>query len=126
MVAMDVPATYYRVLDYGLRWSIENLFSDFKTRGFNLEKSQLIYPDRLSHLLLILSLAIHWAARAGRNEALKNPSSLELKAQKNPDNDSILRRAARRTLSWFKRGLRLLRYQAQCLAPLPMLYKRTT
>ena len=37
IIAMDVPPTYSRVLEYGLRWPIERLFSDFKTRGFNLE-----------------------------------------------------------------------------------------
>ncbi len=126
IIAMDVPATYYRVRDYGRQRSIENLFSDFKTRGFDLEKSQLIYPDRLSRLILILSLAIHWAARTGRQDALKNPLPIEKKAQQNPDNDSIVRRAVRQALSWFKRGLRLLRYKAQCLLPLPMLYERAT
>ncbi|OAD22751.1 transposase IS4 family protein [Candidatus Thiomargarita nelsonii] len=126
IIAMDVPASSYSVRDYGLRWSIENWFSDFKTRGFNLEKSQLNYPDRLSRLILIISLAIHWAARTGRMDSLENPLPLERAAQQNPDNDSIFRRAARRVISWFKRGIRLLLYKAQCLEPLPMLYDRTT
>jgi hypothetical protein len=126
IIAMDVPPTYYRVLEYGLRWPIESLFSNFKTRGINLEKTKLIYPDRVSRLILIISLSTHWAARAGRKEALQNPSPLEKKAQQEPENDSVIRRAARRMLSWFKRGLRLLQYKAQCLAPLPMLYERPT
>jgi len=126
IIAMDVPPTYHRVLEYGLRWPIESLFSDFKTRGFNLEKTKLIYPDRVSRLILILSLGIHWAARAGRFDALQNPSPLEKKAQQEPENDSVIRRAARRLLSWFKRGLRLLQYKAQCLAPLPVFYERPT
>ncbi|EDN65164.1 hypothetical protein BGP_6262 [Beggiatoa sp. PS] len=86
----------------------------------------MIYPDRVSRLILIISLAIHWAARAGRFDALQNPSPLEKKAQQEPKNDSVIRRAARRMLSWFKRGLRLLQYKAQCLASLPTLYERPT
>lgn len=77
-------------------------------------------------MILVISLSIHWAARTGRKEALQNPSPLEKKALKEPENPSIIRRVARRLLSWFKRGLRLLLYKAQCLAPLPMLYERPT
>ncbi len=54
-------------------WPIESVFSDFKTRGFNLEQSHLVYADRLARWIRILSLALHWAARSGRDDALKHP-----------------------------------------------------
>jgi hypothetical protein len=67
------------MLDYGTRWPIESLFSDFKIRGFNLERSHLVYADRLARLILILSLALHWTARSGRDDALKHPLPVEKK-----------------------------------------------
>jgi hypothetical protein len=71
--------TRARVLDYGTRWPIESVFSDFKTRGFNLEQSHLIYADRLARLILILGLALHWAARSVRDDALNHPLPVEKK-----------------------------------------------
>lgn len=127
IIAMDVTPNRARVLDYGARWPIEPLFSDFKSRGFNLEHSQLVYPERVACLLLIMSLALHWAARSGRWDALTCPSPDEEKSrQPSDDNVPVVRRVARQRLSWFKRGLRLLRYLAQCLKPLPPLYPRPT
>ena len=38
---MSERPTPGRARDYGLRWGIEAMFSDFKTRGFNLEASQI-------------------------------------------------------------------------------------
>jgi hypothetical protein len=44
----DCPPTRAAVLDYGARWAIEPAFLDFKSRGFELEDSQLEYPERLN------------------------------------------------------------------------------
>ena len=127
IIAMNVIPNRARVLDYGARWPIEPLFSDFKSRGFNLEHSQLVYPERVARLLLIMSLALHWAARSGRWNAHNRPSPDEEKSRQTHENNApVVRRVARQRLSWFKRGLRLLRYLAQCLKPLPPLYPRTT
>src|SRR3954466_11624712 len=57
MVAMSEPPTVHRAFDYGLRWGIEAMFSDFETRGFGLEDSQLRHPERLARLLLVMALA---------------------------------------------------------------------
>jgi hypothetical protein len=65
MIAMSQPPTSHRALDYGLRWGIEALFSDTKTRGFNLEDSQLRRADRIERLILILPLALYWAVSTG-------------------------------------------------------------
>jgi hypothetical protein len=47
MIAMNCTPTRAAVLDYGSRWAIEPTFSDFKSRGFDLEDSQLIHADRI-------------------------------------------------------------------------------
>ena len=65
IIAMDTPPTKGRVRDYGMRWGIENMFSDLKSRGFHLELSQIQRPDRLQGLLLVIMIAIHWAISCG-------------------------------------------------------------
>lgn len=51
--------------DYALRWSIENLFSGLKTRGFNLEATHLLENERISRLLCVLALAFSWSVVVG-------------------------------------------------------------
>ena len=79
IIAMDCPPTRAAVLDYGARWAIEPMFSDFKTRGFRLEDTQLKAPDRLDRLILIMALAMHWCVATGREDARTNPTPAEKK-----------------------------------------------
>lgn len=65
IIAMDASPNTYTTLDYGLRWGIENMFSDLKSRGFGLMQSQIQKPDRLDRLILIMSLALYWAVSCG-------------------------------------------------------------
>jgi hypothetical protein len=60
---MDCSPTRAAVLDYGARCAIEPTFSDFKSRGFHLENSQLEHADRLDRLILIMALAMRWSGR---------------------------------------------------------------
>jgi hypothetical protein len=53
IVAMDGVPMRERVLDYGLRWGIESLFSDLKSRGFDIESSHLRQPERLGRLACV-------------------------------------------------------------------------
>ena len=62
IVASDKPAP---LSDYGLRWSIENLFSGLKSRGFDLEATHLIDSERLSRLVSVLAVAFAWAVATG-------------------------------------------------------------
>jgi hypothetical protein len=78
IVAMDCRPTKATVLDCGARWAIEPMFSDFKTRGFRLEDTQLEHPDRLGRLLLIMALAM--CVAAGRVDALANPTPTKKKS----------------------------------------------
>lgn len=84
IIAMDCAPNRAAVHDYGRRWGIEPLFSDFKSRGFNLEATQLRAPDRLDRLLLLMALALHGCVRAGQEDARDHPTPLEKKLQRKP------------------------------------------
>jgi len=63
---MDCQPNRAAVLDYGARWGIELMFSDFKTRGFQLEDTQLEYPDQVDRLILMMALAMYCASWLGK------------------------------------------------------------
>ena len=64
IVATDLDP--HRVLEvYGLRWGIERLFRALKGRGVDLESTHVTEGEKLSRLLLPLSLAFVWAFRTG-------------------------------------------------------------
>lgn len=65
IIAMDCKPSQYKILDYSLRWGIECLFSDFKSRGFSITKTQLRHADRIERLILVLTLALYWAVSTG-------------------------------------------------------------
>jgi hypothetical protein len=84
IIAMECAPTRAAVLDYGARWAIEPMFSDFKSRGFKLEDSHLEHADRLERLLLIMALARYWCVRVGRDDASHHPTPLEKKSKHRP------------------------------------------
>ena len=65
IIALSEAPTVYRASDYGLRWGIEAMFPDFKSRGFGLEDSHLQRSDRMSRLILVMALALFWAVSTG-------------------------------------------------------------
>jgi hypothetical protein len=69
IIALSEAPDTYRALDYGMRWGIEAMFADFKSRGFGLAESQLRRTDRLDRLLLVMALALHWAVSTGMWDA---------------------------------------------------------
>jgi len=80
IIAMSQLPSKSRVLDYGLRWGIECMFSDFKSRGFGITKTHITHPDRLERLILVLAIALLWAVSAGMqpqevNDTKKNTSA---------------------------------------------------
>ena len=77
IIALSQPPSVHRAFDDGLRWGIEAMFSDFKTRGFNLEDSQITRTDRLDRLVLVLSLALYWAVSTGMWDAVANRTPAE-------------------------------------------------
>src|SRR4051812_22321013 len=50
---------------YRRRWEIETLFAALKTRGFNLEDTHLVHPDRIGKLLAVLAVAFAFAHAIG-------------------------------------------------------------
>ena len=116
-IAMSDKPGYLTTLDYAARWGIEPMFSDFKSRGFGLEQSQLQTPDRLSRLLLVMSLALYFAVSTGQWDTVTKPSDDEKKtAHRQPRNMS------RGRLSWFTRGLRRIVRLVTFGLPLPPLW----
>jgi hypothetical protein len=82
---------------YQKRFRIETFFSDQKSRGFNIQKSHIADPQRLSRLLIAACLAYIWIVYLGsvceRNGWI-----------------SIVHRRKRCDLSLFQLGMRLLEY----------------
>ena len=50
---------------YRARWSIETLFGNLKTRGFDLEATHITDPEKLETLLVIMTIAATLAAKTG-------------------------------------------------------------
>jgi len=51
---------------YAQRFGCERLFSDLKSRGFHLDLSQLIHPERFSRLLLAVAVLYLWLLSLAR------------------------------------------------------------
>jgi hypothetical protein len=63
--------------DYARRWEIETLFSCLKSRGFRLEETHVVHPERLKKLLALLAFAFCWAHVIG--EWLTRQQPLKIK-----------------------------------------------
>jgi hypothetical protein len=109
IIAMNDVPSKYKTLDYGMRWGIEALFSDFKSRGFGITQTQLKQTDRIERLILILTIAIYWAVSVGMTPPA-NTASITPKKRK------------RSLVSFFKQGLRIFLNIALILAPIPDLW----
>ena len=117
IVAMSEAPGYLATLDYARRWGIEPMFSDFKTRGFGLEDSQLRYPDRLARLILVMALALYLAVSTGQWDAVHHATPAERRRPgQQPKN------VLRSMMLWFTRGLRRIANLLQTLQPLPQLW----
>jgi len=79
IIAMSQKPGYLPTLDYRKRWGIEPMFSDFKSRGFGIEDTQLRYPDRLARLILVMAIALYWAVSTGLWDRQNHPTPSEKK-----------------------------------------------
>ena len=77
IIAMAAKPGYLKTLDYSARWAIEPMFSDFKSRGFGIEDTQIQHSDRLARLLLVMALALYTAVSTGQWDAQTNPTPAE-------------------------------------------------
>lgn len=91
IIAVSEKPTTWRALDYGMRWGIEALFSDLKTRGFNIENSQLRLAERIDRLLLVVAIAVYWAVSTGMWDAQAHALAAEKKRLTNspPGSDAL-------------------------------------
>src|SRR3954469_19359150 len=71
-VSREAPAPFCERPEVQLLRPTRPMFSDLKTRGFNLEDSQIARTDRLDRLVLVLALALHWAVSTGMWDAVAN------------------------------------------------------
>jgi hypothetical protein len=80
---------------YRRRWEIETLFAATQTRGFNLEDTHIVHPDRIGKLLAVLAVAFAFAHATGEWQAKHRPI--------------IIKTHKRRAQSIFRVGFDLLR-----------------
>jgi hypothetical protein len=77
IIAMPEEPGYLKTLEYSERWGVEPMFSDFKSRGFGIEDSQIQHKDRLARLILVM--ALYTAVSTGMWDAATNPNPAEKK-----------------------------------------------
>ena len=92
-MALVAEACYW----YKKRFRIETFFSDQKSRGFNMQKSHISDPERLSRLMIAACLAYIWIIYLGV-------------VAKRDDWVKIIHRTDRCDLSLFQLGLDLLEH----------------
>lgn len=86
IIALSERPSYLKTLEYSQRWGIEPMFSDFKSRGFGLEETQIQYADRLGRLILVMTLALYCAVSTGMWDAVHHATPSEKKTmQDNPE-----------------------------------------
>lgn len=80
---------------YRWRWGIETLFECLKSRGFRMEETHMVHPDRIEKLLFVLAIAVCWAHKTGELQCRKRPVAIK--------------KHGRRSKSTFRIGLDLIR-----------------
>jgi hypothetical protein len=78
--ALSEPPGSLRTLEYSQSWGIEPMFSDFKSRGFGIEATQIRHADRLDRLILVMALALYWAVSTGQWDEVHHATPSETKA----------------------------------------------
>jgi transposase len=69
MTNQNLPAS--RILaTYKQRWTIETLFKNLKTAGFNWENTHMTDPERLTKLLIIMGLAALFVCLIGARQKI--------------------------------------------------------
>ena len=97
---------------YQKRFRIETFFSDQKSRGFNIQKSHIEDPQRLSRLLIVTCLAYIWIVYLGS-------------LCKSDGWQAIIHRGHRCDLSLFRLGLQLLEHFLNEGLPIPVQFHVT-
>jgi hypothetical protein len=67
---------------YRQRWTIETLFANLKTKGFNLEDTHIVDPNKLSTLLAVLALTVTLCVKTGAAAARLRPIPIKKHGRK--------------------------------------------
>ena len=70
------------LMEYKRRWTIETLFQNLKSRGFELEETHLTDAVKIDKLFGVLALGVAWAVKTGEIESRENP--IEIKKNGRP------------------------------------------
>ena len=95
IVAANIPEPTNPLNLYRRRWSIECLFADAKSRGLNLEDTHITDCEKLSTLLVVVTLALTWAYRCATR--VRGRAPIRRKTHGRPEK------------SWFRLGFDALR-----------------
>ena len=95
IVATNIPAPKSALRLYRKRRGIEYLFADAKTKGFNIEDTQMIDPSKLTTLFIMVSHSMTWSYRCSSQEMGRG----SIRKKKH----------GRFEKSWFRTGLDALR-----------------
>ena len=68
--------------DYRRRWTIETMFANLKTKGFNMEDTHITDRDKLSTLCAVLALAVALAVKTGAAVARLKPIPIKKHGRK--------------------------------------------
>ena len=64
-VVVSNKDNYDSLEKYQLRWTIENMFGAFKTRGFNFEDTHMKDLEKIKKLIVLVSIAYIWCVLIG-------------------------------------------------------------
>jgi hypothetical protein len=64
-VVVSNKDNYNSLEKYQLRWTIENMFGAFKTRGFNFEQTHMKDLEKIKKLIALVSIAYVWCVLVG-------------------------------------------------------------
>ena len=94
---------------YAQRWSIEQMFSHWKKRGFDFESTHITHSKRLMGLMCLLALAyvmVHqWGSRLNDKRAIKRKK-----------HGSLAKSIFRYGLDHFRHAMRRLSYEVKTYA----------
>lgn len=72
-LATPTQGPEHALAQYARRWGAECLHQALKGRGFHFEDTHLVHPERLSVLLVVLSIALIWCCLSGEQHAEEVP-----------------------------------------------------
>ena len=102
LLALACPGNpRWALASYRQRWTIETLFANLKTKGFNLEDTHITAPGKLSSLLAVLALTVTLCVKSGVAVARFQPIRIK--------------KHGRKAQSLFALGLGALRKNNACL-----------